>query len=106
MSYMGCELMVTDEQADVVAHLLGALDAASAPAVRDALLLLSEAAANAGWLGVDLSTLSLLDAQGARLLAALSRRAYASGARLRLRAPAHHLQAIVAAAATRPFLLA
>ncbi len=102
----GCEMVVTEERADMVARLLGALDAASAPSVRDALLLLLEVPAKAGCLVVDLSTLSLLDAQGATLLAAFSRHAYTTGTRLRLRAPAHHLRAIVAAAATHPFLRA
>lgn len=88
----------------MIAHLDGALDAASVPSIRDALLTLTQTALQAGWLIVDLSSVTALDRQGANLLAALSRRAYAADIRLRLRAPSCHLRAVMAAAAARPFL--
>lgn len=99
-------MFVTEEQTNTVAHLTGSLDAASAAGVREGLMLLSQVGTTSGWIVLDISSVSLLDWQGAHLLAALSRRSYAAGTRFRLRAPAHHLRAIAAAAAARPFLLA
>ena len=96
-----CAMTVTEERSDRVARLSGDLDAASAPSVREGLQRLC--GRETGRLVIDLSGVSILDGQGARLLANLSHGAYGAGARIRLRAPSHHLQAVIAAAATIPF---
>lgn len=99
----GCVLCITAGPTSMVAHFDGDLDARSLPAVRDGLLRMCQ---SGGDIVLDLWDVSILDLQAARLFAALARRAYSQGIRVRLRAPVRHLQAIVAAAATRPFLLA
>jgi anti-anti-sigma regulatory factor len=100
-------LRVVEERPGViVACLGGALDAVAVPPVRDALLHLAHGvrSRSAAVLIIDLTAVSALDAQGARLLAALCRRAYTSGQGLHLRAPACHLRAVIGAAHTHPFL--
>lgn len=98
-----CEMTVIDDDRTQTTFVLldGAFDRDALPPLRAALVLLAEAATRTGGLVLDLSSVSVLDGHGARLLAALAR---GRSFHIRLRGPAHHLRAVVAAAATRPFL--